>query len=156
MLRTLGRRELGFDNYDSCAVVERKILEELGVDCKRGVIIRDGSGLSRQNSVSPEFLVRFLSAMRRSPAWNDYFSSLPIPGANGTLRTVLPNLPQETKDRIHLKSGSMNGVLCYSGYITPKEGRKEMVYFSIMTNNTSAEARKVRPLITQIISLLAE
>ena len=156
LLRTLGRRELGFDNYDSCAVVERKILEELGVDTRSGLILTDGSGLSRKNAVTPEFLVRFLKAMRQSPAWEDFLEGLPIPGANGTMRTVLPNLPQETKERIHLKSGSMNGVLCYSGYITPKEGKKETVYFSILTNNAIAPASKVRPVITQIIALLAE
>ena len=156
LLRTLGRRETSVDNYHSCAVVERRILEEIGVDIRNGLILADGSGLSRQNAVSPEFLVRFLAAMRRSPAWSDYLASLPIPGSNGTMRTVLPNLPQETKDRIHLKSGSMNGILCYSGYITPKAGRKETVYFSILTNNASVPAAKMRPVITQIIALLAE
>ena len=72
------------------------------------------------------------------------------------MRTVLPSLSQETKDRIHLKSGSMNGILCYSGYITPKAGRKETVYFSILTNNAAVPAAKMRPVITQIIALLAE
>ncbi|MBR5700517.1 MAG: D-alanyl-D-alanine carboxypeptidase, partial [Bacteroidales bacterium] len=125
LLRTLGRRTHTVDNYDTCRVALRSVLKDLGVDDTGGLIISDGSGLSRTNSLSPAFMVRFLSAMRRSPAWNDYLAGLPIPGANGTMRTVLPTLPQETKDRIHLKSGSMNGVLCYSGYITRKKGRKK-------------------------------
>lgn len=156
LLRTLGRREKGTCNYDSCLVVERGILEELGVDCHRGFHLKDGSGLSRQNTLSPEFLVRFLRAMRRSPAWDSYLASLPRPGSNGTMRQVLPALPQETKDRIRLKSGSMEGVLCYSGYILPKEGGNDIIYFSIMTGNADVPAGKVRPVITQIIAKLAE
>ena len=156
LLRTLGRRSFTTDNYDSCRVALNTVLKDLGIEDFSGLLALDGSGLSRKNSLSPAFLVRFLSAMRRSPAWDAYLASLPVPGANGTLRTVLPNLPQETKDRIHLKSGSMNGVLCYSGYITPKEGQKETVYFSILTNNADVSAAKMRPVITQIIALLAE
>lgn len=156
LLRTLGKREKGVDNYDTCQVVLWSILEEIGADCASGIRIEDGSGLSRRNYVSPDFFVRFLAAMRRSPAWEAYLASLPIPGANGTMRSVLPNLPEETRQRIHLKSGSMNGVLCYSGCITPKEGERETVFFSIMTNNAVAEARQVRPVITRIIALLSE
>ncbi len=156
LLRTLGRRESSTDNYDTCITVEHKILESLGLKTEGGIVISDGSGLSRKNSVSPEFMVRFLAAMRRSPSWDTYLASLPSPGSNGTLRSVLPVLPQETKDRIRLKSGSMSGVLCYSGYILPKEGRKETIYFSILTSNGDAELSKVRPVITQIIALLAE
>ena len=156
LMRTLGRREHSVDQYDTCRVEMLSILRELGADPGNGLILTDGSGLSRQNAVSPDYLVRFLGAMRRSPAWKDYLEGLPVPGANGTMRTVLPNLPQETKDRIHLKSGSMNGVLCYSGYITSKEGQKEIIYFSILTNNATVPASKMRPVITQIIALLAE
>ena len=156
LLRTLGKREKGVDNYDSCQVVLKGILEKIGADCSEGIRIEDGSGLSRRNYVSPGFMVRFLSAMRSSPAWNAYLAGLPVPGANGTMRMVLPSLPKETKDRIHLKSGSMNGVLCYSGYITPKPGGKDTICFSILTNNATAEALEVRPLITKIIALLAE
>ena len=156
LLRTLGKKETGTDNYDSSATVERKVLESLGLRTEGGIVINDGSGLSRKNNVSPAFFVQFLAAMRRSPAWKDYLASLPVPGSNGTMHFVLSGLTEDTKQRIHLKSGSMSGILCYSGYILPKEGGKDTIYFSIMTGNGNVDAAKVRPVITQIIALLAE
>jgi D-alanyl-D-alanine carboxypeptidase/D-alanyl-D-alanine-endopeptidase (penicillin-binding protein 4) len=60
------------------------------------------------------------------------------------------------KSRVHLKSGSMNGVRCFSGYIEPSVGTKsDAIIFSIMTNNTIASTSKVDPIIDRIIAMLA-
>lgn len=64
--------------------------------------------------------------------------------------------PAEVKSRIKVKSGSMNGVRCYSGYIIPEEGCKEdAVIFSIMVNNCTSPTWKVRPLLDKIMATLA-
>ena len=57
----------------------------------------------------------------------------------------------------NIKSGSMNGVRCYSGYIIPTEGCKEdTIIFSIMVNNCTAPTWKIRPLLDKIMTALAE
>ena len=64
--------------------------------------------------------------------------------------------PAEMKSRIKVKSGSMNGVRCYSGYIIPTEGCKsETIIFSIMVNNCTSPTWKVRPLLDKIMATLA-
>ena len=61
------------------------------------------------------------------------------------------------KERIKVKSGSMSGVRCDSGYIIPSEGCKdETIVFSIMVNNCTAPSWKVRPLMDKIMGLLAQ
>ena len=63
----------------------------------------------------------------------------------------------EMKERILVKSGSMNGIRCYSGYIIPTEGCKEdSIIFSILVNNSTAPTWRLRPLLDKIMGTLAE
>lgn len=157
LLRTLGKEMRSAGCYDSSYVAVKDVLKDLKVDISRGISIQDGSGLSRQNLVSPDFFCRFLKAMMSSPDFEDFVSSLPSPGGNGTLSYNMKNYPAAMKARIKAKSGSMNGVRCYSGYIIPTEGcRDETIIFSIMVNNCTEPTWKVRPLMDKIMGLLAE
>lgn len=157
LLRTLGRELKAEGSYDSSYVAVRNVLKDLKVDTSRGLSIQDGSGLSRQNLVSPDFFCRYLTAMMKSPCFEDFVQSLPSPGGNGTLSYNMKSHPAEMKARIKAKSGSMNGVRCYSGYIIPREGCKDdTIIFSLMVNNCTAPTWKVRPLLDKIMGMLAE
>ena len=101
-------------------------------------------------------MVRFLRAMQRSPQFEPWLRGLPRPGSNGTLRAVLPQAPAPLKARIYLKSGSMDGVLCYSGYIFPSDPTSDnVITFSVMTNNCEAPVARVRACIMQMITALS-
>ncbi len=55
-----------------------------------------------------------------------------------------------------MKSGSMNGILCFSGYIVPSEGSKDdAIIFSIMTNNVLTKSSQVGAIADRILTLLA-
>ena len=86
LLRTLGREMTGSACYDSSYVAINNVMTGLGVDTTRGARIKDGSGLSRQNYVSSEFLCRFLLGMMDSPHFEYFAERLPSPGENGTLK----------------------------------------------------------------------
>ena len=154
LLRMLGRRLHHSASYDSSYVALGEVLSALGAD-PAGVRIVDGSGLSRHNYVSPSYFVRFLGVMMDSPVFEDYVASLPQPG-KGTLASRLRGEQEAVRARVRMKSGSMNGTLCFSGYIIPERGaRDETVVFSILTNNALAGGSKVGPLLDRLIVLLA-
>ncbi len=155
LLRTVGKTRTGKACYDSCAVALNSVFKELGVSTK-GANVVDGSGLSRQNYISTDFLCRFLGAMMSSPCFEDYISTIPSPGSHGTLSGNMSKSPAEMKARIKVKSGSMNGVRCYSGYIIPTEGcKEETIIFSIMINNCTSPTWKVRQLCDKIMAAFA-
>ncbi len=155
LYRTLGKVETGKACYDSCSVALGDIFKSLGVSAK-GVNIVDGSGLSRQNYVSADFFCRFLGAMTGSDCFEEYLSTIPSPGSNGTLFYNMSKYPATTKARIKAKSGSMNGIRCYSGYILPSGGsRNDIIAFSIMTNSCTAPTWKVRQLLDKIMAAFA-
>ncbi|MBR4757139.1 MAG: D-alanyl-D-alanine carboxypeptidase/D-alanyl-D-alanine-endopeptidase [Bacteroidales bacterium] len=154
MFRILGRRMHHSASPDSCNVAMTEVLKKMGAD-PSAVQIDDGSGLSRYNYVSPEYFVRFLSAMMDSPVFGDYIETIGQPGGRH-YESRLRNETPELKSRVHLKSGSMGGVRCFSGYIEPSEGSKsDAIVFSIMANNVIVSASKVDPVVDRIITLLA-
>lgn len=156
LLRTLGREMTGSACYDSSYVAINNVMKELGVDFARGARIKDGSGLSRQNYVSSDFLCRFLLGMMDSPHFEDFVESLPSPGGDGTLKYNMKKYPEEMKVRIKAKSGSMNGVRCYSGYIIPTDGsREDVIIFSLMINNCTASSTQMRNILDSMMAELA-
>lgn len=156
LFRSLGKHCLGNATYEKSALAVENILRSMRLDTAKGLHIKDGSGLSRQNYVSSEFFCRFLEAMMHSPAFEEYVESLPHPGGEGTLQFNLKNHPADIRARIKAKSGSMNGIRCYSGYIIPTQGAKdETVIFSILTGNCTSPSWKVRPLLDKLMAELA-
>lgn len=159
VFRTMGKRATGSACYDSCRVEMERELVELGTGSK-GINITDGSGLSRKNLMSPSFMCRFLGAMMDSPAYEDFLRSLPQPGSNGTMKYRMSSYPQELKSRIRYKSGSMEGVRCFAGYILPdacsgSEEDGKTIIFSIMVNNTTLPNGSVQTLIDRTIEKLS-
>lgn len=77
-----------------------------------GVTLVDGSGLSRSNRMTARFLADVLTSMAGNV---DYVSYFPLAGQEGTLRKFLKDTPLD--GYIAMKTGSMNGVQCYAGYL---------------------------------------
>jgi D-alanyl-D-alanine carboxypeptidase/D-alanyl-D-alanine-endopeptidase (penicillin-binding protein 4) len=105
--------------------------------------------------------------MMDTPCFEDFLWSLPSPGGNGTLSYNMKGQPEQLRSRFRIKSGSMNGVRCYSGYIlpedfiftpgteVPQEVKDRIIIFSVMTNNCTSPTWKVRPLLDKIMVTLA-
>ena len=149
IFRQMGERASGIAVYDSCRVAVADVLESLVPGTLDGLRMEDGSGLSRLNTVSPTFLAGFLRAMTRSRGFDAFLASLPKPG-EGTLATLLPKLPADQKARVRVKSGSMDGVLCYSGYILDESGKPKFV-FSLMVNGATAKTAVLRDTLGALI-----
>ena len=152
LFRQMGEKASGIAVYDSCRVAVADVLEGLVGKDLSGIRMEDGSGLSRLNTVSPAFLVSFLRAMTRSRGFDAFLASLPKPG-EGTLNTLLPKLPAGQQARIRIKSGSMDGVLCYSGYILDAEGKPSRI-FSLMVNGATAKTAAVREALGSLIEAM--
>lgn len=155
LLKTLGKALYGSNTYEVSCMALEKALNKMGLDT-RSIHIQDGSGLSRQNYVSADFFCRFLKRMMDSPAYNDFLYGLPYPGGNGSLQYNMKNYPYELRSRIKVKSGSMNGVRCYSGYILPRSSEGKVIIFSILTGNSTAPSWKTRQLLDKLMATIAQ
>lgn len=70
------------------------------------------------------------------------------------METVMTDYDKALKSRIRLKSGSMTGVKCFSGYIFPETGGKPAV-FSIMINNSLLSQYRMQKIIDRMIYLIS-
>lgn len=155
ILKALGQDTYGRATMDSCLMAERRVLGSLGLKTDGVIQLRDGSGLSRTNYVSPAFFVQFLRTMARQSEYRDFRLALPQPG-KGTLAVRMTKADPSLKKRVWMKSGSMNGVRCFCGYVTPSDGRTEnTIVFSVMINNATASSAALNPVIDQLLTAIA-
>lgn len=137
LFRTLGLEKTGVGLPDSGRVVVERQLAAWGVrDDAR--VIRDGSGLSRHDYLSPRAIITVLDAMRRAPTFADYRDALPVAGVDGTLRTRMQRFAQ---GRVFAKTGTIDKARALSGYVTTADG--ELLLFSIIANNYTVPTREV-------------
>ena len=158
LLKAIGKANNGSDDYDTATAALHRALAPIGLAGPSAKMrFADGSGLSRKNFVSPEFLVRILTGMARTSSYKDYLNSLPRPGRkDGTLQTRLPKAPAALKNRIYMKSGSLSVVRCFSGYILPSDGdTRKTIAFSIMVNNHVGRQADLAPVLDNLILELA-
>ena len=149
---TLGRLLTGEGSYTTTSEAVEKYISDMGCNTT-GLKQDDGSGLSRQNYVTPRFFCNYYRMMQKSNIFAEYFSTLPMPGTDGTLKNVLSNEPRQLRSRIHCKSGSMSGVRCYAGYVETDGG--ELLSFAILVNNFDCPMREIQPKVEEFLKQLA-
>jgi serine-type D-Ala-D-Ala carboxypeptidase/endopeptidase (penicillin-binding protein 4) len=150
VFRTLAFAAVGSGRADSAAAVVRRQVAQWGVPADEAVV-RDGSGLSRYDFVTPRTLVRVLDAMRKSPAFNAYYDALPIAGVDGTLRNRMKGTLAE--GNVHAKTGSFTAARSLSGYVATADHR--MLLFSFLCNDFTVPIRSVERVQDAIAARLA-
>lgn len=113
-----------------------------------GVRIIDGSGLSPLNRMTCQAMLDVLTTAYRSKNFNTFKETLPVAGNSGTLASSFKNAP--LAGNLAAKSGTMNGVRNYAGYVKNSNG--ETIAFCIMLNDYDASRRTV--IMQKIESLL--
>ncbi len=116
------------------------------------VVITDGSGLSRTNMITTKFLVDLLLYAHKQSWFQDFYSILPIAGKDGTLKTNF--LGTSAEGNMHGKSGLLNGVRSYTGYVTNKSG--EMIAFAVIANGHMLSNSDIRKKLEKLVVSLSD
>ncbi len=151
LLKTMGLEKTGVGSADSGRRAMERQLATWGVAAERDVVIRDGSGLSRHDYVTPRALVRVLDAMRRDPSFRVFYDALPIAGVDGTIRSRMKGTPAE--GNVHAKTGTLDKARSLSGYVTTADG--EMLLFSFLCNNYTVPTAQVDRVADALAARLA-
>ena len=127
-------------------------LASLGVPVD-GMVLADGSGLSRRNLVQPRQLVALLAAMRKDARLLPMQQGLPVAGESGTLRARL--LRGAARGHVRAKTGFVSYVVALSGYADKKDGSAPFA-FSILLNNFTCEADRAKAAVDGFVEELAQ
>lgn len=98
---------------------ERNFWLEKGFDISK-LRIEDGSGLSRNDRITPRFMAEVYKWMYHTDMAGGYASLFPKAGHDGTMRSFLRGTALD--GRLATKTGSMRGVQCYGGYLLDEDG----------------------------------
>jgi len=146
LLRLLGREKGAAGTVEGGLEVLRGFLNQAGVS-PDGYAFYDGSGLSRQNLVSPEAVTQLLRFASTQTWGGSFRESLPVAGVDGSLADRFANL--DSRVHISAKTGSLGGVKTLSGYATTARGQD--VAFSILTNNYNLPPKRVNDAIDSVV-----
>ena len=141
-----GRDEPGSWKNGSEAVLA--FLKRNRIDTE-GVVIADGSGLSRDNRVTARMISDLYRVMWRHPEKEAFFESLSISGVDGTIGNRLHDL----KGRVHAKTGYIGGVRSLSGYVQNDAGK--WLVFCIIYNGFQGSARPYESMQDNAVRVLA-
>ena len=136
LLRAVAHEKKGFGVTDAGIWVEQDFLKTVGV-ADGDVVFTDGSGLSRDDLVTPRAVVQLLRYDALQPWGADYISTFPIAGVDGTLETRFQNTV--ASPRIEAKTGALDHVRAISGFATTVRG--ERLVFAIFGNNNPQRGR---------------
>lgn len=147
MLKTLAK-EKGHTGSGGHGLYEiNRFLNKLKIDT-RGIHMEDGSGLSVRNNISPKSLATFLQKMTQKKDLTELCKLLAVGGRNGTVAGMFKG--SKAAGRVYVKSGSMNRVMTYTGYIHCRSGK--WVSFSVMANGFDSEPKVMRRKLQKVMT----
>ena len=114
-----------------------------------GLVLDNGSGLSRSERISPWQLARLLQESFKGRNAAELQMSLPTAGVDGTLRNRLKNSPASGWAR--LKTGTLKNVVALAGYVNDGNGKPWAV--AIMINHD--DASRGRPVLDAWVDHIA-
>ena len=130
LLRAVGRQKFGVGSTAAGLKIEREFLRNAGV-ADGEILLSDGSGLGRDNLVTPRGMVDLLEYAARQAWFKDYLPTLPVSGMDGTLEGRMSN--SAASGLIAAKTGEIEHDRALSGYATTLRG--EHLVFAIFYNN---------------------
>ncbi len=151
MLRLLGKEKGTSGSIESGLEVLRGFLVNAGVKPDQFVFF-DGSGLSREDLVTPEAIVTLLRYCRQQTWGSAYEDTLPIAAVDGSLAERFRNTA--AAGNVKAKTGSLAHVYSLAGYATTQSG--DHIVFSVITNNSNMSAKKALDSIDHIVVRLLD
>lgn len=149
MLRLLGREKGTAGTIEGGLEVLRGFLNQAGISSDQYVFY-DGSGLSRQNLVTPDAVVKLLEFADKQSWGASFRDTLPVAGTDGSLADRFVSL--DPRAHVFAKTGSLGGVKALSGYATTIKGKQ--VAFSILSNNFNLPNKHVTDTIDSLVEAI--
>ena len=132
LVKTIAYEKTGLGSTDKGVELVKQFWQERGIEPSALHII-DGSGLSPQNRVTVDALVKVLQYAKTRPWFTYYYDALPI------------------FNQMKLKSGTIGGAKSFAGYHTAKDGTAYTV--AIIVNNYDGSAGE---MVKKIFAVLDE
>jgi serine-type D-Ala-D-Ala carboxypeptidase/endopeptidase (penicillin-binding protein 4) len=137
------------DTLDSARRAVDRWLDERGI-ARPGLVMDNGSGLSRSERITPRTMARLIDAALDSPYAPELLMSLPQAGVDGTMRQRLKGTRAEGRAR--LKTGTLRNVVALAGTVRDTRG-DDWVLVAFINHE---QAHRGRPVLDALVEWVAE
>ncbi len=137
----------GLTTAQLSAAVVQVWLGEHGIDAT-GLVLDNGSGLSRSERITPRQLASMLAVAWQGPRAADLLMGLPVAGEDGSVR---PLKDSPAAGWARLKPGTLRNVVALAGYVRDERGQPWAV--AMMINHD--DAAKARPALLALVDSFA-
>ena len=117
-----------------------------------GLVLDNGSGLSRSERITPSQMTALLMAGVRSNWVPEFLASLPIAGLDGTMRRRLPD--SAVAQRARLKTGTLKNVVALAGYVP--DANNELCVVAAFINHPLAVSSVAEPILDALIDWVSK
>jgi serine-type D-Ala-D-Ala carboxypeptidase/endopeptidase (penicillin-binding protein 4) len=121
-----------------------------GIDSS-GLILDNGSGLSRSEKIAPLTLAKVLQRAYLGLWQPEFLASLPIVGLDGSMRNRLKESPATWRGRI--KTGGLRNVTSVAGYVFDSKGQPQIIV--AILNDEKASGAASRKVLDALIEWVA-
>ena len=149
---TLGAIAGGDSSAPTAARAERVVRDWLAQKKipTEGLVLENGSGLSRSERIAPATLAAVLLAGLRSAWAPELVSSLPIAAVDGGLRKRLADVA--APGSVRLKTGTLRNTSALAGYLRDARGTNYVI--CAMINDDAAKKDVARPILDALVEWL--
>lgn len=152
ILKMSGYKKNNSGSFDSGIKAVKDFLNAKDIDIN-GMQMYDGSGLSVADKLTAKQLVEMLEYSQKDEKIKDaFYNSLPVAGVSGSIKDFFKGTAAE--NNLRAKSGYMNSVRAYAGFVKNKKG--ENIAFSIIINNYSDAPLKLKAKLEKLMIAIAE
>ncbi|CAN2224646.1 Peptidase S13, D-Ala-D-Ala carboxypeptidase C [Candidatus Nanopelagicaceae bacterium] len=141
-------------NDEGVAQTFQEVLAGLGVDSK-GLVIKDASGLSRENRITARQVGQLLLKIRNDSRFAPLIGGLPISGVTGTLRHRFIDTAPQAIGLVRAKTGTLNGTANLAGYVEAGDREYIFVIIADQLKRTSRAEKFARATVDRILGKIA-
>lgn len=110
------------------------------------LVVDNGSGLSRTSRITAEHIGQMLVSAYHSSVMPEFMASMPILSKDGTVMGRLKN--GKSNGRVHLKTGSLNGVSAIAGYVLDANDHRHVLVM-LVNHEKANESRAAQDALIE-------
>ena len=136
------------------AITFKNLLGEMGINISN-LIVKDASGLSKQNRMTARQVSELLMVIYHDPKFAPLVEGLPVGGISGTLQNRFLETAPEAVGLVRAKTGTLNGTTNLAGFVESGDHHYIFVVIADRHSKSYTVTKKVRATVDRILGKIA-
>jgi D-alanyl-D-alanine carboxypeptidase len=137
------------------AITFNTLLTNMGINTSN-LVVKDASGLSRENRVTARQISQLLFAIHHDPKFAPIVDGLPIGGVTGTLRNRFLDTAPDAIGLVRAKTGTLNGTTNLAGFVESADHEYIFVIIADRHSRSYSVTKKVRATVDRVLGKIAK